>query len=172
MTKQLFTLSYEQAAGTPSSGTQDSGEQASSMAHALVPHASARQLAAYAAHGPRSVLSVLSNTVRLQAATHTRLGITAANAFTPGTHRVGRLSIDGPASVMLRRTGDGRYAIAVSDPTTTRRTVSVTLHGRALRSVSADTGVRVRHVPGGTRIDVTTHHAYGRSFTATLTEGP
>ncbi|MFE4216625.1 polysaccharide lyase family 8 super-sandwich domain-containing protein [Streptomyces sp. NPDC056844] len=158
VTKQLFTLSYEQGAG----------QRSTAMAHALVPHASARQLASYA-HGP---LAVLSNTVRLQAAVHTRLGITAANAFTLGTHQAGRLSIEGPASVMLRRTGGGTYSIAVADPTTTRRTVSVTLHGRPLRRVSADEGVRVRPVPGGTRLDVTTHHAYGRSFTATLTERP
>lgn len=154
VTKQLFTLSYEQAAGEPPA----------SMAHALVPNASARQLAAYA-HGP---LSVLCNTESLQAAAHTGLGITAANAFTAGTHRVGRLSVDGPASVLLRRAADGTYSVAVCDPTTTRGTVSITLHGRHLRHVSADTGVRVRHVPGGTRLDVTTHHAYGRSFTATL----
>jgi hyaluronate lyase len=157
VTKQVFTLSYEQAAGEPPA----------SMAHALVPNASAQQLASYA-HGP---LSVLSNTVRLQATSHTQLGITAANAFTPGTHRAGRLQIDGPASVMLRRTAGGTYSIAVSDPTTTRRTVSVTLHGRTLRHVSSDAGVRIRHVPGGTRVDVTTHQAYGRSFTATLAEG-
>ncbi|MER5555643.1 polysaccharide lyase family 8 super-sandwich domain-containing protein [Streptomyces sp. NPDC002793] len=159
VTKQVFTVSYEQAAGA----------RPASMAHALVPNASARQLTAYAHGGP---LTVLSNTVRLQAASHTGLGITAANAFTPGTHRAGRLSIDGPASVMLRWTSDGGYSLAVSDPTTTRRTVSVTLHGRLLRPVSADAGVRVRHVPGGTRIDVTTHHAYGRSFTATLAGRP
>ncbi|MFJ8754048.1 polysaccharide lyase family 8 super-sandwich domain-containing protein [Streptomyces sp. NPDC102441] len=158
VTKQVFTLSYEQAPG----------ERPTAMAHALVPNASARQLASYA-HGP---LSVLSNTVRLQAAVHSHLGITAANSFTQGTHQAGRLSIDGPASVMLRRTGGGAYSIAVSDPTTTRRTVSVTLHGRPLRRVSADAGVRVRHVPGGTRLDVTTHQAYGRSLTATLTERP
>ncbi|MFB4423008.1 polysaccharide lyase family 8 super-sandwich domain-containing protein [Streptomyces sp. QL37] len=158
VTKQLFTLSYEQAAGGRPIAT----------AHALVPNASAQQLASYA-HGP---LSVLSNTVRLQAAVHAHLGITAANAFTSGTHHAGRLSIDGPASVMLRRTGGGTYAIAVADPTTKRRTVSVILHGRPLRRVSADAGVRVRHVPGGTRLDVTTHQAYGRSFTATLTERP
>ncbi|MFC8230941.1 polysaccharide lyase family 8 super-sandwich domain-containing protein [Streptomyces sp. NPDC057287] len=158
VTKQVFTLSYEQSAG----------ERSAAMAHALVPNASARQLASYA-HGP---LSVLSNTIRLQAAAHTHLGITAANAFTPGTHRAGRLSIDGPACVLLRRSPDGTYTVAVSDPTTERRTVSVTLHGRPLRPVSADAGVRVRHVPGGTRLDVTTHHAYGRSFTVTLTERP
>ena len=158
VTKQVFTLSYEQAAG----------DRPASMAHALVPNASAQQLTAYA-HGP---LSVLSNTVRLQAAEHTGLGITAANAFTPGRHRAGRLTIDGPASVMLRRTSDGTYSIAVSDPTTARSSVSVTLHGRPLRRVSADSGVRVRRVPGGTRVDVMTHHAYGRSFTATLRERP
>ncbi|MFJ8887971.1 polysaccharide lyase family 8 super-sandwich domain-containing protein [Streptomyces sp. NPDC102402] len=157
VTKQVFTLSYEQAAG----------ERPAAMAHALVPGASAEQLGSYA-HGP---LSVLSNTVRLQAAAHTRLGITAANAFTPGTHRVGRLSVDGPASVMLSRSEGGTYRLAVSDPTTARRTVQVTLHGRPLRQVSADSGVRVRHIPGGTRIDVPTHQAYGRSFTATLAEG-
>ncbi|TXS15183.1 polysaccharide lyase family 8 super-sandwich domain-containing protein, partial [Streptomyces sp. wa22] len=98
VTKQVFTLSYEQSAGA----------RPASMAHALVPNASAEQLASYA-HGP---LSVLSNTERLQAAAHTHLGITAANAFTPGTHRAGRLSIDGPASVMLRRTEGGTYSVA------------------------------------------------------------
>ncbi|MFF2727482.1 polysaccharide lyase family 8 super-sandwich domain-containing protein [Streptomyces sp. NPDC058008] len=157
VTRQVFTLSYEQPARSRPAAT----------AHALVPNASAGQLAAYA-HGP---LSVLSNTVRLQAAVHTHLGLTAANAFTPGTHRAGRLSIDGPAAVLLRRTGSGTYSVAVSDPTTERRSVSVTLHGRPLRCVSSDTGVRVHQVPGGTRLDVTTHHAYGRSLTAHLAEG-
>ncbi|MFD9500018.1 polysaccharide lyase family 8 super-sandwich domain-containing protein [Streptomyces sp. NPDC060035] len=152
--KQVFTLSYEQAAdGRPAS-----------MAHALVPNASDRQLAAYA-HGP---LSVLANTVRLQAVTHTHLGLVAANSFTPGRHRAERLSIDGPASVMLRRAPDGTCSIAVSDPTTRRSTVSVTILGPALWPLSADAGVRIRRVLGGTRLDVTTHHAHGRSFTATL----
>jgi len=158
VTKQVFTLSYEQTAGG----------RPTSMAHVLVPNASAQQLASYA----RGPLTVLSNTDRLQAAAHSRLGITAVNAFTPGTHRAGHLRVDGPASVMLRRTGDGTYSVAVSDPTTARRSVAVTLRGRPLRQVSADSGIRVRRVPGGTRLDVTTHHAYGRSFTATLRERP
>ncbi|MER5892925.1 polysaccharide lyase family 8 super-sandwich domain-containing protein [Streptomyces sp. NPDC001876] len=154
VTKQVFTLSYEQAAQ----------ERPAAMAHVLVPNASTRQLAAYA-HGP---LSVLANTVRLQAVTHTGLGLVAANSFAPGRHRVERLTIDGPASVMLRRAPDGTCSIAVSDPTTRRSTVSVTVHGPALRALSADDGVRVRRVLGGTRLDVTTHHAHGRSFTAAL----
>ncbi|QIP85387.1 silent information regulator protein Sir2 [Streptomyces sp. Tu 2975] len=154
VSKQVFSVSYARPAGA--------GPAA--MAHAIVPHASERQLASYAG-GP---LAVLANTARVQAVKHTRLGILAANTFTPGTHHVERLSVDGPASVILRRSTDGTCSIAVSDPTTERRTVAVTLHGRALRPVSADDGVRATHVPGGTRLDVTTHQAYGRSFTATL----
>ncbi|GGT51986.1 hypothetical protein GCM10010271_65150 [Streptomyces kurssanovii] len=58
--------------------------------------------------------------------------------------------------------------MTISIPTTRRRTVSVTIHGRHLHLLSADDGVHIRLVPGGTRLEVTTHHAYGRSFTATL----
>ncbi|MFG2429284.1 polysaccharide lyase family 8 super-sandwich domain-containing protein [Streptomyces sp. NPDC048590] len=161
-TKQVFTVSYEQAAGAPPAA----------MAHVLVPNATAEQLAAYTrshAHGP---LTVLSNTTRLQAVVHTGLGLTAANAFTAGTHRAADLSIDGPASVLLHRDADGTRTLAVSDPTTARRTVTVTLHGRPLRLVSADPGVHVRRVPGGTRIEFMTHQAYGRSLTTTLSGSP
>ncbi|MFF4249178.1 polysaccharide lyase family 8 super-sandwich domain-containing protein [Streptomyces sp. NPDC001822] len=158
VTKQVFTLSYDRAATEPPA----------SMAHIIVPNASEAQLASYR-HGPPAVRA---NTVRLQAVAHAGLGILAANAFSAGTHHVSGLSIDGPASVLVRRTADGTCAISVSDPTTTRSTVSVTLHGRPLRVRSTDTGVRVRHVPGGTRLDVTTHHAYGRSLTAVLAQQP
>ncbi|MFF3288915.1 polysaccharide lyase family 8 super-sandwich domain-containing protein [Streptomyces sp. NPDC003023] len=154
VTKQVFTLSYDQAADA----------RPVAMAHAIVPNASAAQLARYA-HGP---LSVLANTPRLQAIAHTRLGIVAANTFTPGTHHAERLAIDGPASVLLRRTADNTVSIAVSDPTTRRDTVSVTIYGRTLRPLAADDGIETRRVPGGTRLDITTRHTYGRSFTATL----
>lgn len=152
--KQVFSVSYEQAAAAPRT----------SLAHALVPNASERRLRGYA----RGPLSVLANTVRVQAVRHAELGIVAANAFTRGRHRAGRLSIDGPASVILRTAADGTTSIAVSDPTMGRERISVTVLGRRLRAVSADDGVRTRRVPGGTRIDVTTRQAYGRSFTATL----
>ncbi|MEU0369059.1 polysaccharide lyase family 8 super-sandwich domain-containing protein [Streptomyces sp. NPDC006283] len=154
VTKQLFTLSRDQAPAEP----------LTSMAHALVPNASEHRLRSYA----RGPLSVLVNTPRVQAVKHSRLGIVAANTFAPGTHHAERLSIDGAASVILRRSRGSTVSIAVSDPTMERPTVSVTLHGRTLKPLSTDDGVHIRHVPGGTRIDVTTHQAYGRSFTVTL----
>ncbi len=154
VSKQVFGLFVEQAPGAP----------AIAMAHALVPNATEQQLAAYA-HGP---LSVLANTPRVQAVSHAGLGLLAANAFAPGVHHAGRLAVEGPASVVLREAADGTTSLAVADPTTERDTVSVTVHGRTLRVVSADDGVSVHRVPGGTRIDVTTRQAYGRSFAVTL----
>jgi hyaluronate lyase len=154
ITKQVFSVFFE----------QDPGATALAAAYALVPGATERQLRRYA-HGP---LTVLANTPDVQAIAHADLGLLAANSFAPGTHDVGPLAIDGPASVLMRRGSDGITAVAVADPTTERDKVTVTLRGRSLRLISADDGVRVTRLPGATRIEVTTRHAYGRSFVARL----
>lgn len=154
VSKQVFAAIVEQAAGAPHV----------SMAYALVPNATEQQLARYAG-GP---LSVLANTTRLQAVKHARLGLVAANTFTDGRHHAEQLVIDGPASVILRHGPAGTVSLAVSDPTMNRDTISVTVHGRPRIVLSADDGVTARRVAGGTQIHVTTRHAYGRSFTATL----
>ncbi|MGW0083065.1 polysaccharide lyase family 8 super-sandwich domain-containing protein [Streptomyces sp. NPDC003393] len=154
VTKQVFSVRVEQAASAPPT----------SMAYALVPNASERRLRSYA----RGPVSVLVNTPRIQAVRHTGLRIVAVNVFASGTHHAERLSIDGPASVIVQEGRDGITRIAVSDPTTERDTVSVTLRGRTMKALSADDGVRVGRTHGGTRIDVTTRHSYGRSLTAAL----
>lgn len=135
------------------------------LAYALVPNAAEAQLGPYA-KGP---LTVLANSTRLQAVSHAGLGLTAANTFAPGHHEAAGLRIDGPASVIVQRHGHrGPTTVAVSDPTMGRDTVGVVIHGRSLRRVSSDDGVRVSPVHGGTRLDFDTRHAYGRSFTVTL----
>lgn len=157
VTKRVFSLSIDQPAGA----------RRLSTAHALVPNATERQLKAYGRYG-RGPLAVVANTTRVQAVEHRDLSLLAANTFTSGTHHAGRLTIDGAASVLLRTSHDGTVSLAVSDPTTERGTVSLTLRGRWLRAVASDDGVRVRKVLGGTRIDVDTHQAHGRSLTARL----
>ncbi|MEU5902086.1 polysaccharide lyase family 8 super-sandwich domain-containing protein [Streptomyces venezuelae] len=149
------------------------GARPARLAYALVPNAGEAGLRAHR-HGP---LKVLANSRRLQAVTHTGLGLTAANAFTGGRHEAGGLRVHGPASVLVQRGGHrggtvhgGTVRVAVSDPTMDRDTVTVLLRGRSLRGSAGDPQVRVDRVPGGTRIEVDTHHAYGRSFTVTLTE--
>lgn len=157
VTKRVFSLSVDQPAGV----------RRLSTAHALVPNATERQLKAYGRYGRRP-MTVVANTTRVQAVEHRDLSLLAANTFTSGTHHAGRLTVDGAASVLLRTSHDGTVSLAVSDPTTERGTVSLTLRGRWLRAVASDDGVRVRKVLGGTRIDVDTHQAHGRSLTARL----
>ncbi|RBM14405.1 polysaccharide lyase family 8 super-sandwich domain-containing protein [Streptomyces sp. PT12] len=154
VTRRVFSVTFEQPAG----------DRPRAMAWALVPGASERRLSAYA-EGP---LAVLSNTTRLQAVEHTGLRLLAANAFAHGTHRAGRLSVEGPASVLLREAADGTVSLALADPTTERDRVAVVLRGRRLRPGEVDAGVTVRDVPGGTRVEAATGRAYGRSFAALL----
>jgi hyaluronate lyase len=152
VTKKVFDVGYEQ------------GPAPASFAYALVPNASEAALRAYGC-GP---VKVLGNGPGLQAVAHEGLNLVAANAFTAGTHHAQRLVLDGPSSVILRTGRDGVTSIAVSDPTMRRDRVTVVVHGRSLRVVSADSGVSVSRVPGGTRVEAATAGAHGRSFTATL----
>ncbi|NEB81010.1 silent information regulator protein Sir2, partial [Streptomyces sp. SID14478] len=136
------------------------GRRPASFAYALLPNATGAAVRRH--HGAH----VLANTTRLQAVRHDGLGLTAANTFTAGTHHTAGLTVEGAASVLVRRREE--VTVAVSDPTTERDTVTVVLRGRGLRKVRGDDAVRVRRVPGGTRLDVDTHHAYGRSLGVTL----
>jgi len=147
---------------------QAAGAEPACLAYALVPNAAEGALRSYT--GDDGPLTVHANTTCLQAVTHTGLGLTAANTFTPGRHETAGLRVEGPASVLVRRARrhGGPVTVAVSDPTTNRDTVTVLLHGRPMDEVASDPEVRVTRVEGGTRLDVDTRHAYGRSFTVTL----
>ncbi|WP_220447517.1 polysaccharide lyase family 8 super-sandwich domain-containing protein [Nonomuraea diastatica] len=152
VTKNVFTASIAH----PAAGG------VSAVAYALVPNATEARLRGYA-DGP---LTVLANDRHVQAIKHKALGIVAANVFADGPRHVERLLIDGPASVIVR--SGGRTVVALSDPTMKRDHVTVLLRGRPLRLDTADEGVTVRRVPGGTQVRATTRHAHGRTFTTTL----
>ncbi|MET8008068.1 polysaccharide lyase family 8 super-sandwich domain-containing protein [Nonomuraea glycinis] len=148
VTKNVFTASVT--------------HRAPALAYALVPNATETRLRGYA-DGP---LVVLANDRHVQAIKHKTLRIVAANVFTAGPRHADRLLIDGPASVIVQY--GKRTVVALSDPTMKRDRVSVVLHDARLRLDSADEGVTVRRVPGGTLVQATTRHAHGRTFTATL----
>ncbi|MFG1810848.1 polysaccharide lyase family 8 super-sandwich domain-containing protein [Streptomyces sp. NPDC049040] len=154
VTKQVFTLAFH----------QDPGARHTSLAYALVPGATESRLRGYA----RGPLTVLANTTAVQAVSHRGLGLLAANTFTPGTHRAGRLTVEGPASVLLRETRDGTVTLALADPTTERSTVSLHLGGRRLRPVAPAPGLRFRTTRTGTAVLADTARLYGRSLLATL----
>ncbi|MET9023016.1 polysaccharide lyase family 8 super-sandwich domain-containing protein [Actinopolymorpha sp. NPDC004070] len=139
----------------------------SSLAYALVPNATERQLGSY---GEGRVV-VAANTTQVQAVRHTGLGLTAVNTFGAGAHNVAGVRVDGPASVLVHRLRYGRTEVAVADPTTDRATITVVLRGRPLTAVAPAEGVRVSPVAGGTRLDVDTSQLYGGSRTVTLAAG-
>ncbi|WP_084959280.1 polysaccharide lyase family 8 super-sandwich domain-containing protein [Thermoactinospora rubra] len=153
VTKNVFTASVAH----PAAG------DVPALAYALVPNATEARLRGYA-HGP---LTVLANNRHVQAIKHRGLGIVAANVFADGPRHAERLLIDGPASVIVQSSRE-RTAVALSDPTMRRDRVTVVVRGAQLRLESADEGVTVRRVPGGTLIRAETRQAYGRTFTATL----
>ncbi|HEX6351967.1 polysaccharide lyase family 8 super-sandwich domain-containing protein [Actinophytocola sp.] len=127
------------------------------LAYALVPNAGAR---------PATRVRVVVNTAEVQAVTHPGLHLLGVNTFAGGWHHPDRLTVHGPASVLLRK--EDVVTLAISDPTMNRDEISVVVHGAPLRAIAADDGVQVRRVPGGTLVKVTTHQAYGRTFTVTL----
>jgi hyaluronate lyase len=154
VTRNVFGVSIDQSAGAAPS----------SLAYALVPNAAESRLRSYS-NGP---LTVLANNPRVQAIKHTGLGLTAVNVFTQGRQEAAGLSIDGPASVILQTRPGHLTTVALSDPTMDRGWVSVVVRGRTLSKVSADDGVRVNQVAGGTKLDFDTHQTYGRSLRVTL----
>ncbi len=151
VTKNVFTLTHRTT-------------RRSTLAYALVPHATEAQLQAYR-YGR---VLVLANTPRVQAIHHQALNLTAANTFTPGRHQVLGLTIDGPASVITQRHPNHTTTIAVSDPTTTRPTITVNVLARWLTKLTADPGVVVTHTLTGTRLTYPTHQSHGATLTATF----
>ncbi|MFF0339455.1 polysaccharide lyase family 8 super-sandwich domain-containing protein [Kribbella sp. NPDC004875] len=152
VTKQVFGLTVTQPAGTTSS-----------LAYALVPNATESTLRSYQ-HGR---IALLSNTVKMQAIQHLGLRLTAASTFTAGTHNLPGLAIDGPASVLVRR-AKSSVQVAVSDPTTTRDTITVNLWAQYLKPAASTPGVQVTRTATGTRLTFSTRHTYGQSLAIKL----
>lgn len=145
------------------SQTHQAGQRSGSLAYAIVPGVTQRALARYARSGPR----IIEHGSAVHAVRHEELGLLGVNTFTGGEHRVGRLTVHGPASVLAQDADRGRTVIALSDPTFARDTVSITIPGRR-PVLEADTEVTVRRVRGGTRLEFDTHHAYGKTFTVSV----
>lgn len=152
VTKQVFALTATQPAGAKRA-----------LAYALVPNATDSALKSYQ-HGR---IATLSNTVKMQAIQHLGLRLTAVNTFTPGPHNLPGLSIDGPASLLIRRQSSS-VQVAVSDPTTQRDTVTVNLRAQYLKPAAPVDGVQVTRTVTGTRLTFSTRHTYGRSLAIKL----
>ncbi|GAA3081932.1 hyaluronate lyase [Kribbella aluminosa] len=152
VTKQVFALTHTQPRGAKHT-----------LAYALVPNATESALRSYQ-HGK---LATLSNTVRLQAIQHLGLRLTAANSFAPGLHHLPGLTVDGPASLLVRREASS-LQLAVSDPTTQRDSITVNLPAQYFKPATPVDGVQVTRTTIGTRLTFSTRHIYGASVPVKL----
>lgn len=133
--------------------------QAARYAYVLLPGASAAATAVWSASRP---VRVLANSSGVQAVEARRHGLTAAHFWRAGS--VAGLTSDGPATVLVRRTG-GTTSVAVADPGRTAKRVTVRLPFPVRSVASHDDTVTVttgRHplltvAVGGSR--GRTHHA-------------
>ncbi|MGW4959234.1 polysaccharide lyase 8 family protein [Nonomuraea sp. NPDC004186] len=116
-------------------------------AYAVLPGASAAATARYAA-GP--AVEVLANTAQAQAVRCGRLRLHAVNFWQAGTVRTpdGPITADGPCSLLIRRHGP-TLRVALSDPSRTAQTVSVTLPWPVKSVESGDGTVRLIRTADG-----------------------
>ncbi|MGW6201422.1 polysaccharide lyase family 8 super-sandwich domain-containing protein [Kribbella sp. NPDC055110] len=152
VTKQVFAVTVTQPAGAKRA-----------LAYALVPNATDSALKSYQ-HGR---IVTLSNTVKMQAIQHLGLRLTAVNTFTSGPHNLPGLSVDGPASLLIRRQSSS-VQVAVSDPTTQRDSIILNLRAQYLKPAVPVDGVQVTRTVTGTRLTFSTRHTYGRSLAIKL----
>ncbi|SDD07992.1 polysaccharide lyase 8 family protein [Glycomyces harbinensis] len=101
-------------------------------AYTLLPKATEDETAAWA---EAPAVEVLANTTTVQAVESPSAGLIAAHFWQAG--EAGGLACDGPASVLVRRTGDG-INVSVADPGRTAETVTIELPYPASELVESD----------------------------------
>lgn len=110
---------------------------AASYAYILLPGATSTTTAARAAS---PTVTILSNTVSVQAISDTATGVTAANFLTAGT--IGPITVTAPCSVIMRESG-GTLRIAVANPTQATARITVTINRTGYSTASGDPQVNV-----------------------------
>lgn len=138
-------------------------------AYTLLPNAAPGTTAGYAAV-PETV--ILQNATNGQAVQETTLGITAANFWTPGTNSADFLTVNAPASVIVREAAN-RIEVALSDPTQTNTgTILLTLNRTASWTLAADPRITVQQLTPQIRLAFNVNNARGRSLRVTLSTDP
>lgn len=141
--------------------------QGGSYAYLLLPNATA---AATQAEAAEPTVTILANTVDVQAVQDVAIGEVAVNFFAAG--ELPSVIADGPCSVAVGRSADRGWStatIAVSDPTQLRPSVEVQIRsgGRATVTATDDTVTVLRDASWAT-VTVDTSDLDGRTHTVTI----
>jgi len=136
-----------------------------SYAYVILPNYNASSMASYAASPD---IMVLTNTVTVQAAAKTALGVVAANFWVDGNNSVDLVAVNKKASVITSESLTG-MAVGIADPTQTNTsTVLVTLNRAAISTLSADAGVTVLQLSPQIIMSVNVNGSFGKSYQASF----
>ncbi len=135
----------------------------SSYSYVLLPNTSASQVSSYAANPD---IQVLGNTTTAQGVKENALGITAVNFWKDGTNRLGGITVDKKASVIIRN--DGLFLdIGISDPTQTNTdVVNLEISSSATALLSADAGFSVQQLAPTIKVAVNMNGSAGKTLHA------
>lgn len=137
-------------------------------AYVLLPNRTAAQVASYAA-SPDIV--VVENTARAQAVREQRLGLTAVNFWRDSTNRVGGITSDRRAAVLVRNDGTC-LDLAVADPTQTNTgVINLELTAQAQAVLAIDPTVSIQQLTPTIKLAVNVAGAFGASHRARLFVG-
>jgi len=139
-----------------------------SYAYVLLPNQTADQVAAYAGN-PQ--VTVLENSTRAQGVRESVLGITAVNFWRDGTNRLGGITVDKKASVILRNDGS-LLEVGISDPTQTNSgIINLEINVASLRALSLDPGVTLLQASPTLKLAVNANGTSGQALHASFLIG-
>ncbi|PYJ01651.1 MAG: hyaluronate lyase, partial [Verrucomicrobia bacterium] len=145
------------------------GPSNATYAYALLPNQTAAQVASFAAN---PTVVVLENSTRAQGVTETTRGITAVNFWKDGTNRLGDITVDRKASVILRN--DGSFLeLGLADPTQTNDSViNLEINFPASTALSLDARVNLVQLSPTIQLAVNVKGAGGQTVHARFFVGP
>ncbi|MBO9608020.1 MAG: DNRLRE domain-containing protein [Paenibacillaceae bacterium] len=156
LTRNYLSLRFDHGAN-PANGT---------YSYVLLPDKTAAQVSAYA--GSPDV-SVVANTVNVQAVRESALGIFAANFWKDGTYTAGSVTSNKKAAVMTRLSG-GVFEVSVSDPTQSNTgTIVVDIDQAVSGVIAKDARVTVVQTSPTLKLSIDVSGAYGQAVHASFT---
>ncbi|MDB6031379.1 MAG: hyaluronate lyase [Verrucomicrobiales bacterium] len=139
-----------------------------SYSYVLLPNSSASQVSTYASNPD---IQVLGNNTTAQGVKENVLGITAVNFWKDGTNRLGGITVDKKASVIMRNDGS-LLDVGISDPTQTNTgIINLELSSSAAAFLTGDAAFLVQQLTPTIKVAVNMNGSAGQTLHARFAIG-
>jgi hyaluronate lyase len=139
--------------------------EAASYACVLLPNRKAAEVGKYA---EKPDVEIVAHTTRVHAVREKKLGLLAANFWTPGPNKADVLTCKGQASVMLGEAKEGELVLAVADPTHAGARIELEIARKASKVLSKDREIKVERLSPTIRLSVSVKGRHGRSLSVRM----